>query len=313
RRRPRGWPTATTRAPTGSASESVEAAGAIATRGTRRSAISVRRSAATRQASTCRPSAKPATTRDPRATWAFVTTRSGAHRMPAPPPSGPEISTVTCWSRSAIRARCGGVSAARRPLTDGDLDLPGLAAAQNARGDGIAHTIGLQHGDQISGLGDRVAGDRDEDVADDQSRGRSGTVGGDVHDDDRRPLGQAEPLAEVVRQHDGLRADAEVRPRDPPGTDHVIGQPGDRGGTDRALKMPGGAGCRDADHVAEHIDERPTGETRIEREIDREHRVGLGLTAAPKIERADDAGAGPGTRAESQDQMADAKVAIVDV
>ena len=91
----------------------------------------------------------------------------------------------------------------------------------------------------------------------------------------------------------------------------MVGQPGDRGGTDRTLKMSGNAGCRDADHVAVHIDQRPPGETRIEREIDREHRVGLALTAAPKVERADDAGAGPWTRAESQDQMADAKVAIV--
>src|SRR4029434_8932128 len=87
--------------------------------------------------SICRSSASPTRTREARATCALVTTRSGAHRMPAPPPPGPEISTVICWRRSAIRARCGVGSAARRALTDRHLHLPGLAGAHDARGDGV--------------------------------------------------------------------------------------------------------------------------------------------------------------------------------
>src|SRR5262245_52477845 len=308
RRRPRGWPTATPSAPTRSASESVEAAGVISTGGTRSSARSARRSDAIRLASTCRSLANPTRTRGARATCAFVTMRSGAHRTPAPPPPGPETSTVISRSRSAIHARWTGASAASGPLTDRHLNLPGFATSRDTHGDGLAHSIRLQHGDEISGLGDRLPGDGHYDVADDEPRRGGRAFGGDVHDDHRRALGQAEPLAEVVRQHDGLRADTEIGSRDPAAADHVIGQSGDRGSTNRALQMPGGAGRRDADHAAEHVDERPAGEAWIEREIDREHRAGLALTAAAHAERAHDAGAGAGAGAARQNQMADAKL-----
>src|SRR6267143_650946 len=76
RRRPSGWPRATTRAPTRNASESASSAGATPERGMRRSARSARRSAMTRRASTCRSSASPTRAHESRATWAFVTTRS---------------------------------------------------------------------------------------------------------------------------------------------------------------------------------------------------------------------------------------------
>src|SRR5262249_57926726 len=85
----------------------------------------------------------------------------------------------------------------------------------------------------------------------------------------------------------------------------------DRRGADRALQMSGGSGRRDADDATEHVDERAAGEARIEREIDREHRAGLALAAAANVERADDPGAGAGARAERQNQVADAKLAIV--
>src|SRR3989475_6240856 len=312
RRRPRGWPRATTRAPTRKASESARAAGATRTRGMRRSARSARRSTLTRCASTCRSSASPTRTHEARATWAFVTTRSGAHRMPAPPPPGLWISTVTCWSRSAIRARCGGrASSAGRALTDGYLELTRLAAAQDARRDGLPDAIGLEHGEEISRLGDRMPGDRDDDVADDQSHRGCGAVGRDVHDDDRRPLGQAESLTQMIGKHDRLRADAEVRPRNLSATYHVLCQSGDCSGADRTLKMPGYARRPDADDPAEHIDERPPREARVKGEIDCQDLAGHGLAAAANVQCADDAGAGPGARAESQDKMADAEVTIV--
>src|SRR2546426_10342548 len=104
--------------------------------------------------------------------------------MPAPPPPGLSISTVTCWSRSATRARCGGrASSAGRTLTDGYLELPGLSAAQDAHRHGLADAIGLEHGGEISPLGDRMPGDRDDDVPDDQPpRGRpAGGRGGYDH------------------------------------------------------------------------------------------------------------------------------------
>src|SRR4029453_3845237 len=271
RRRRKGWPTATTRAPTRRASESVESAGAISTPATRSSARSARRSAAIRLASICRSSASPTRTREARATCALVTTRSGAHRMPAPPPPAPEISTVICWRRSAIRARCGGGPPGRRARTARRLHLPGLAAAHDAGGDAVAHAVRLQHGDQIAGLGDRVSRDRDDAVAYAQSRRSGRAVRGDVHDDDRRSLGQAETLPKIVRQHDGLRADAEVRPRNPAAPDDGVRQSRARGGGDRALRVPGRAGRRDADDAAEHIHERPAGEARIDRETHPQH------------------------------------------
>src|SRR5206468_12884064 len=218
----------------------------------------------------------------------------------------------TCWSRSTIRARCGGrASSAGRTLTDGYLELTRLAAAQNARRDGLPDAIGLEHGEEISRLGDRMPGDRDDNVADDQSRRGCRAVGCDVHDDDRRPLGQAESLAQMIGKHDGLRADAEIRPRNLSATYHVLRQSGDCGGADSTLKMPGYARRRDADDPAEHIDERPPREARIEREIDRQYLAGHGVPAGANVQRADDAGAGPGARAESQDKMADAEVTIV--
>src|SRR5262245_66508721 len=114
----------------------------------------------------------------------------------------------------------------------------------------------------------------------------------------------------VAKRH-RLCADAEVCPRDPPATDHVLRQPGDRGSADRTLKMPGHAGRRDADDMAEHIDERSPREAGIEREIDREQLAGPRLAARANVECADDAGAGPRARAESQDQVADAEITIV--
>src|SRR5262249_57895064 len=72
-----------------------------------------------------------------------------------------------------------------------------------------------------------------------------------------------------------------------------------------------GPGGREADEAAEQIDAGPAGEAGIEREIDGEHLTGLAPTAAANVERADDAGAGAGTRAERQNQMADAKLAVV--
>src|SRR5213593_2242255 len=75
--------------------------------------------------------------------------------------------------------------------------------------------------------------------------------------------------------------------------------------------MSGYARRRDTDDAAEHIDEWPTGESRIEREIDRQYLAGPRLATAADVQCADDAGAGPGAGAESQNKMADAEVTIV--
>src|SRR5207249_10386869 len=53
-------------------------------------------------------------------------------------------------------------------------------------------------------LRDRSPVDREDDVADDQPRRGGRAVGFDAHDDDRRPLGQAQPLAQSIGKLDGL-------------------------------------------------------------------------------------------------------------
>src|SRR2546428_111548 len=75
--------------------------------------------------------------------------------------------------------------------------------------------------------------------------------------------------------------------------------------------MPGYARRRDADDAAEHIDERPTGKPGRGGETARQYLAGPRLATAADVQCADDAGAGPGARAESQDKMADAEVTIV--
>jgi len=116
--------------------------------------------------------------------------------------------------------------------------------------------------------------------------------------------------AQRVGQHDGLRADAEVRSRNPAALDHVIDQSADRRGADRALHVTGGARGGDADDASAHVDERSSGEARIEREIDRNDLAGR-LAAAADVQGADDAGAGPRSRADGQHQMADAELAVI--
>src|SRR5438552_17712933 len=117
--------------------------------------------------------------------------------MPAPPPASVWISTVTCRSRSAIQARCGGeASGALRTLTDDDLQIPRLAATQDAQRDGPSDAIGPEHGHEIFRLRDRMPGDRDDDVADEQSRRRRLAVGLDVNGDDRPSLCEVQSVAQ---------------------------------------------------------------------------------------------------------------------
>lgn len=91
---------------------------------------------------------------------------------------------------------------------------------------------------------------------------------------------------------------------------HLLHQLGDRSGADRALKMPGRAGRRDAEDAAAQVDERSTGKAGIQREIHHERVAGRRQTATANVQRADDAGTGPGSRAESQDEVSDADVVI---
>src|SRR5207244_1761262 len=91
---------------------------------------------------------------------------------------------------------------------------------------------------------------------------------------------------------------------------HVIDQSADRRGADRALQVTRCARGGDADDASAHVDERSSGEARIEREIDRDDLAGR-LAAAADVQGADDAGAGPRSRADGQHQMADAELAVI--
>src|SRR5688572_29178415 len=127
--------------------------------------------------------------------------------MPAPRPSALPISTVTRRNPSAISARCGGSgSAAVRTLTDGDLDLARLATSKNADDDPLTNAIGPQDTRQLLGLGDRMAVDRQDDVADDEARGRRRSVWPDVDHDDGASLRDTDLLAKRIGQFDRLRA-----------------------------------------------------------------------------------------------------------
>src|SRR5258708_656231 len=102
-----------------------------------------------------------------------------------------------------------------RPLADDDGDLLRLTAAQDLRRGALAELVAAKLCPQRLRVGDRLAAQRQQQVADEQPSLLSGAARLHGRDQQRRLLGNAGPLRQRRRPPHLLRADATAAALDP--------------------------------------------------------------------------------------------------
>ena len=197
-RTPSGWPMATTIEPTLSASASASTAAGIPVPATRSRARSASASRATIAPSEQRPSTRRTAARDRRATWALVTTQPRGHSTPDPRDSLASVtSTVTRRRCSARLVRSTMVrqdrAGARRPSSVGSAALRRESPTRS-----YSPTWSGRTRFEIRGLLDAGAPERQNDVADQETRPRRRAVRLHVDHDHGRLLVQVQPLAKCL-------------------------------------------------------------------------------------------------------------------
>src|SRR3981189_3243808 len=153
-----------------------------------------------------------------RATWALVMMTPSVDQItPEPLPRSPgSTSTVERRSFSAIspKSRMDILFASARAFADDDVDFLRRASANEFEREWLADRFTEELRVNIFETRDRMAGEGDEDVSDDDSRFVRGAFRLDFQDNSGGFFCALQGLSESVRQTHGLQADAEIALRD---------------------------------------------------------------------------------------------------
>src|SRR5215470_2127304 len=301
-RTPRGWPTAATSEPTGADSPTEAAGMPVPTTRSRT------RSASVSRAITCpsrrRPSTNRTAAREPRTTWALVTTHPGGQSTPEPS-EAPESATsaVMRRSRSARWERsvttCQGSPGT---LAHAKVKVTWLTAPDHRGDEALAHPVWLQHAAKIHGIRDAGSSEGHHDVADHEPTlgGRTARLHGD-HDHGRVLL-EAHALTKGIRQSERLGADAEIGTRDVAAALESVEERLDDRGRNGQVLAPARSRGVDPDDLPAHVHQGSAGESWIEGQVEIEDGAARATSSAG--DGADHAPARPRSFADGQHDVA---------
>src|SRR5215831_1381380 len=301
-RTPRGWPTAATSEPTGA--ESLTEAAGMPVPSTR----SRTRSASVSRAITCpsrrRPSTNRTTAREPRTTWALVTTYPGGQSTPEPSEALESATSAVMRRRRSTRYERSVTTPQSSPgaLAHAKVKVVRLTAPDYRGDETLAHAIRLQHTAEIHGIRNAGPAEGHQDVADHEPTlgGGTGRLHGDH--DHRRGLLQAEALAKRVREAHGLGADSEVGAGDVSAALEPVEEAVDDDGGNGQVLAPARPRGVDADHLPAHVHQGSAGESWIERQVEVEDGAARATSSAG--DGADHAPARPRSFADGQHDVA---------
>src|SRR5258708_6465459 len=108
----------------------------------------------------------------------------------------------------------GTLFASARTFTDYDIHRLGFAATDELKDERLANRFAVELRVDVFKARDTMAGERDENMSDDDARSVRGAFGFDLENDGGGFFGALQGLAESVGQTDGLEADTEIALRD---------------------------------------------------------------------------------------------------
>src|SRR5882757_9174286 len=220
------------------------------------------------------------------ATWALVTMTPSVDQItPEPLPRSPgSTSTVERRSFSAIspKSRMAILFASARAFADDDVDFLRCAAADEFECERLADGFAMELRVDILKARDGMAGESDENVADNDASFIRRALRLDFKNDGRGFFGVPERLAESIRQTNRLQAHAEIPLRDvalfQQGVDDAVDRTGGNGDGTEASETRRG----DADRAALGVDYRAADGSGLQADVEADVRCegGAGPRAA---------------------------------